>query len=144
MQCHFHPQKVKNVLNTYHCGLQANQDHHSNAVSFQCQMQSNISSPFLCTYIHMYFRKSVRISKIHLQCSSSVWENINIKFKSKYPVPTIKLAQKNVLKSVESTWVLLSRINQTIRVNWTSNLGQFYKKSKSHVLTNNSINIKLY
>ena len=95
-------------------------------------------------YVHMYFRKSVRISKIHLQCSSSVWENINIKFKSKYPVPTIKLAQKNVLKSVESTWVLLSRINQTIRVNWTSNLGQFYKKSKSHVLTNNSINIKLY
>ena len=94
-------------------------------------------------YVHMYFRKSVRIAKIHLQCSG-VWENINIKFKSKYPVPTIKLAQKNVLKSVESTWVLLSRINQTIRVNWTSNLGQFYKKSKSHVLTNNSINIKLY
>ena len=69
MQCHFHPQKVKNVLNTYHCGLQANQVYHSNAVPFQCQMQSNISSPFLCTYI------SVRIAKIHLQCSGE-WENI--------------------------------------------------------------------
>ena len=45
-------------------------------------------------YVHMYFRKSVRIAKIHLQCSgcSGVWENI--KEGLHIQVPTIKISSE--------------------------------------------------
>ena len=66
--------------------------------------------------LHMYFRfrKSVRIAKIHLQYSG-VWKNINIKFKSKYPVHTIKVssekcAQKQSCKYQQSL-LLIGNIN---------------------------------
>ena len=95
MQCHFHPQKVKNVLNTYHCGLQANQVHHSNAVSFQCQMQSNISSPFLCT-------SENPLDSLAMQCMGKYKRRLTYSSQNILSQQS-ELVQKNVIKSVEST-----------------------------------------
>lgn len=54
----------------------------------------------------MYIRKSVRIAKIHLQCSG-VWENIKrglLHIQVKISCPNNQnLLKKNVIKSDEST-----------------------------------------